>query len=134
MWRPGNESRNRLPEERRALAERYTIDAEEARRREQLAAEAAARAEAERAAEAAARAEAERAAAEQAAREAAARIEGEVEPPASVAEPEEPADVGSRPLAEAPGSSAPPGSEGAPDEEPGAAGVELPIYRWFGDR
>ena len=33
----------RLPDERKALAERYTIDAEEAERREQLAAEQAAR-------------------------------------------------------------------------------------------
>jgi hypothetical protein len=45
-----------LPDERKALAERYTIDAEEAERREQLAAEEAAR---QTEAEEAARVEAE---------------------------------------------------------------------------
>ena len=61
-----------LPHERKALAERYTIDADEAQRREQLAAEEAARrAAAEEAARQAAAAEAERRAAAEAARRAA---------------------------------------------------------------
>jgi colicin import membrane protein len=59
-----------LPEERKALAERYTIDAEEAHRREQLPAAVAAR-EAEERARRAARAELERKAAEEQARRAA---------------------------------------------------------------
>jgi membrane protein involved in colicin uptake len=59
-----------LPHERKALAERYTIDAEEALRREQVAAEEAARQKA--AAEVAAREAARRRAAEAAALRAAA--------------------------------------------------------------
>ena len=125
MWRPGNASRNRLPEERRALAERYTIDAEEARRREQLAAEAAARAEAERVA------------AEQAAREEAARTEAEVEPPAAPAGAGEP-DSACAGLpaadADAPAPSVSPDLEETADAERAASERALPIYRWFGDR
>jgi hypothetical protein len=45
VWRRESRAgRERLAEERTALAERYTIDADEARRREQLAVEAAAKA------------------------------------------------------------------------------------------
>jgi hypothetical protein len=62
-----------LPHERKVLAERYTIDAEEAERRAQLAEEQAARqAEAEEAARQAAEEAARQAAAEEAARQAAA--------------------------------------------------------------
>jgi hypothetical protein len=44
MWkRRSTEGIQQLPEERKALAERYTVDAEEALRREQLAAATAAR-------------------------------------------------------------------------------------------
>ena len=65
MWRKRASNKvERLPEERKVLAERYTIDADEAQRREQRAAEEEARRQA--AAEEAAR----RAAAEEAARRA----------------------------------------------------------------
>jgi colicin import membrane protein len=92
MWRrESNSGIQQLPDERKALAERYTIDAEEAQRREQLAADEAVRAvaeherreaalgrkaaeeEARRAAEAEARRVAE--AEERARREAAAELE-----------------------------------------------------------
>ena len=44
MWkRPPTTGLQQLPEERKALAERYTIDADEAQRREQTAAAEAAR-------------------------------------------------------------------------------------------
>lgn len=67
-----------LPQERKVLAERYTIDADEAERREQLAAE-------EHAREAAAEEVARRAAAEEAARREAAAAEAEAERRASAA-------------------------------------------------
>src|SRR6478672_7635239 len=68
MWRrQSTDGIQQLPEERKALAERYTIDAEEALRREQLAAATAAR-EAEEQARRAAEAERRRKAAEEQAR------------------------------------------------------------------
>src|SRR2546423_1553150 len=71
MWkRESTTGLQELPEQRKALAERYTIDAEEAQRREQTAAEQAARRAAE---EEAARSAAEEEEARQAAAIAAAR-------------------------------------------------------------
>jgi len=71
MWRrQSTDGIQQLPEERKALAERYTIDAEEAQRREQLAAATAER-EAEEQARRDAEAELERKAAEEEARRAA---------------------------------------------------------------
>src|SRR6478609_9164496 len=71
MWRrQSTDGIQQLPAERKALAERYTIDAEEAQRREQLAAATAER-EAEEQARRDAEAELERKAAEEEARRAA---------------------------------------------------------------
>jgi hypothetical protein len=121
-----------LPHERKALAERYTIDADEADRRarravEEAAAEEAAReaalraAEEEEAARAAASVVLERELAEQAEAFASSRSEREVAP--------EPAGV--EPLL--PDSSEPVAVADPAGEEGSAQGTELPIYRWFGN-
>ena len=130
MWkRRATDEVQQLPEERKALAERYTIDADEAQRREQLAAEAsaleaeAAQEEARRAAEA----ERERKAAEeqarriaeaeeQARRAAEAELQREAAAGKAIAEPTEPTTE--------------------PEPQPAlvselAGSSELPIYRWL---
>jgi|SRR5579884_875559 len=109
-WRRTAQEIERLQEERKALAERYTIDTEEAQRREELAAqrEAARRAAEEaarRAKEEAARRAAEKDAARQAAREA----------------PETKAAAAA-------------GVRDEDAEEEADVSAELPIYRWFGSR
>jgi septal ring factor EnvC (AmiA/AmiB activator) len=110
----------RLPHERKALAERYTIDTKEAERREQLAAhEAARRAADDEAARRAAEDEAQRRAAEQEAlrREAAeAAAQTAVEPVARDATEPELAPV-----------------EPAQARADAPASGDLPIYRWFGN-
>jgi hypothetical protein len=119
-----------LAEERKVLAERYTIDAEEAQRREQLAIDAAAR-EAEEQARRAIEAERERKAAEERARRAA-----EAEPAREV---QRAADPQPQPVlvsqSDAPGSvEIPARSSEEPEEEEPAANAALPIYRWIGRR
>ena len=114
-----------LPSERKALAERYTIDAEEAERRERQAAEQVARqAEADEVARVEAE-EAARAAAAAAAPEAERQTHSEpIEPPtqerphpqlvvATVDDPPAPTEI----------------AQGDEREQT----LDLPIYRWFGN-
>ena len=118
MWkRPPTTGLQQLPEERKALAERYTIDADEAQRREQTAAAEAAR----------------RAAEEEAARQAAVIAAGDPQQErlvlASLPDPP----VSTRPTGETPGPEIASGApETAVDDEPPTENAELPIYRWFG--
>jgi hypothetical protein len=124
LWKRASRRIGRLPDARRALAERYTIDAGEVQRREQVAAEAeAARQAAEE--EAARRGAAEDEAARRAADDAAARRAAE-EQAARHAAPEQ---------AEAEVEAAAVVPEGEAEEEHSSADTELsselPIYRWF---
>lgn len=142
-----------LPDERKALAERYTIDSEEAERREQRAVEQAARraeaeevarVEAEEAARQAAAEAARKAAAEEAAKQDAesaalraaaesARVEAEeaatgTEHSAPISSPTQPQPQ----LGLAPVFDPPEASEIAEGDEREQT-VDLPIYRWFGN-
>jgi hypothetical protein len=104
-----------LPRERKVLAERYTIDADEADRRVRIAAEQAAAEESAR--QAAAQKVARRAAAAEAARKDASgamKREAPIDPELA-AEPSEPLVAVS------------------PQEEPLEQTADLPIYRWFGN-
>jgi hypothetical protein len=125
-----------LPHERKALAERYTIDADEADRRAQRAAEEAAAEEAARlaAAEEAARRSAE----EEAARAAPSVAVGhelaeQAQAFASTQSERElvlgPPDVEPLP----PDTTEPVVVAGAAEEEGATQTTELPIYRWFGN-
>ena len=114
-----------LPHERKTLAERYTIDAEEAERRARLAAdEEAAR---QRAAEQAARREAEEEAARRAAADEAARRNASEAMERELAEREAAAFASPEPSDQLVAT--------APDhEEPAEQTADLPIYRWFDSR
>jgi hypothetical protein len=124
-----------LPHERKALAERYTIDADEADRRAQLAAEQAAAEEATR--QAAAEESARRAAAADAARkEASAAVERELAEHARASVSPEP----QQHTVSAPVDPGPPAEPSEPhvvaasaQEEQLEQTADLPIYRWFGN-
>jgi hypothetical protein len=118
MWRRDRSAAaTGLPEERKALAERYTIDADEALRRERVvAADAVRRAAAEAAARAAAEA-ATRQAEERERRAAAAELAAALAPSRRL-DAREPEDVSPEP-------------EPVLAEEQATERVELPIHRWF---
>jgi hypothetical protein len=112
MWRRHRSAgATGLPDKRRVLAERYTIDADEALRRDRLvAAEAVRRAAAEAAARAAA--------------EAATRDTEERERPAAAPAPSRRLELSGPEIVS-------PEPEPALEEEPAGERVELPIHRWF---
>lgn len=139
MWkRRSSGGIQQLAEERKVLAERYTIDADEASRRERLAAEEAerraaaeeaARLAAEESARRAAEAEARTRAAEQEAAREAASVARQPELGERAVDASLPLVLGSR---AADGS---PAAEAAPElpvEDAVEQTAELPIYRWFG--
>jgi hypothetical protein len=114
-----------LPEERKVLAERYTIDAEEAQRREKLAAESAARqAEADEVAGIAAAEEEARSAPATVTAEADRESHPEPLEPSTAPEPEP--QLVLTPVAD------PPATEIAAGDEREQT-LDLPIYRWFGN-
>jgi hypothetical protein len=124
-----------LPQERKALAERYTIDADEADRRAQLVAEQAA---AEDAARQAAAEEAARlaAAADAARKDASASVERELAEHARASVSLEPERQTISALVD-PGPAAEPSEpvvvDASAQEEQLEQTADLPIYRWFGN-